>query len=417
MNKAEIKKLTVEGKRITVEYGVSGSDEWVNYFAEPHIMYAEYDFPVDSLPRSVAVIPFVSNIISMLWVFDAVLYVDEIDKAFYESIPEFKKGFAELHPKFSLGGKIMYNRLAENHSAVPDEKAAVFFSGGVDAAFTLVSHIEEKPVLVTIWGADMPADNEEGWKAVYAHSRKVADMFSLELQTVKTNFSVVPNKPALDTYIRQTEPSSNWYEHFMYGPTFFGHMAPLAYFLGITGFYMASSNTPDDIGNYTCSSDPIIDDYIRFVDARGIHDAFSTDRQSKVHGICEYSKKIGRGIPLRVCYHDIKGYNCCDCEKCYRSMLAIIAEGENPADYGFDLYNDEVRARMMYELQKKYRVKYRYGGYNYIQKKIRKTYTYDECPDDLKWFYNLKMKYRCPRWIVNIKKFAHTVLKVLHIEH
>lgn len=418
MNKIEVKNLTIKGRRITVEYIPSGSDEWVNYFAKPYIMYAEYDFPMETLPYSVAIIPFVSNILSMLWLFDATLVIDEIDKAYYESVPEFEKGFIELHPDFKYGGKIECKRIVENHSVSSEKRVAAFFSGGIDATHTLVSHVEENPILLTIWGADMPADNVEGWKAVYNHSKTVADMFDFELQTVRTNFSVVPNKPALDEYIHQTEPRSNWYEHFMYGLTFFGHMAPLAYYLGITGFYMASSNTPDDIGKYTCSSDPIIDNYIRFVDAVGIHDGFETDRQSKVHEICEFSRKIGHGIPLRVCYHDVKGYNCCICEKCCRSMLAIIAEGENPVNFGFTYYNDEIRAKMMYNLRKKYWVKYRFGGYNYIQTKIRNTYTYNECPDDLKWFYKLKMKRFYPKWIGIYKflsKIAHSILKKLHI--
>ena len=416
MNIVKLKKLCLEGRRITAEYDVSGTEEWINYFTEPYIMYAEYDFSVEDIPYSVAVIPFVSNILSMLWIFDATLYVDEIDKAYFESIPEFQKGFIELHPDFTYGGKIECKKLVENHSAVPNEKVAAFFSGGVDATYTLVSHIEEKPVLVTIWGADMPVKNEEGWEIVYSHSKRIADMFELELQTVKTNFSLILNKRILNIFIRQTEPDSNWYEHFMYGLTFYGHMAPIAYSCGITGFYMASSNTPDDIGNYTCSSDPIIDDYIRFVDAVGIHDAFETDRQSKVQGICEYSHKIGKGIPLRVCFYDLKGYNCCKCEKCYRTMLSIIAEGDNPVDYGFPLYNDALRAEMMKEIKKKHWIRCRFGGYNYnyIQDKIRKNYTYKECPEDLKWFYKVKITNRYPLWVkiyCKLSAVAHKIIK------
>lgn len=419
MNTIKVTKLSLEDKRITVEYDVAGSDEWVSYFYKPYILYAEYNFSVEKIPYSVAIIPFVSFVLPMLWVFDAELTVDEIDKAYYESIPEFKKGFAQLHPKFTFGGKIKTDKISENHSVVPATKVATFFSGGIDATYTLISHLEEKPIMLTIWGADMPADNVDGWKTIYSHAKRVADMFELELQTVRTNFSVAVDKSALTLYVQQTEKKSNWYEHFMYGLTFFGHMAPIVYTLGIYGLYMASSNTPDDIGKYTCSSDPIIDNYIRIVDSCGIHDGFETDRQTKVHKICEYMKNTDKKLPLRVCYYTANGQNCCKCEKCCRSMLAIIAEGENPQNYGFELYNDEVRAEMMHNLRKKYWVKYRFGGYNYIQTKIRNTYTYKECPDDLKWFYNLKMKRFYPKWVGAYKflsKIAHKALNLLHIK-
>lgn len=417
MNKIEVKKLSKENNRISVEYDVSGSEEWLGFFNEPHVMFSEYNFSVEDMPYSVAVLPFVTNVLSLIWLFDATLVLDEIDSAYYNSIPKILEGFKVFHPKFNFGGKIEYNRLVENHSKAPAERMGAFFSGGVDATYTLVSHIEENPVLITIWGADMPVNNEEGWAKVYGHSKSVADMFNLKLQTVKSNFSVIQNKDLLTDYIRKIEPHSNWYEHFMYGPTFFGLVAPIAYELGIKGFYMASTYSSDYVGEYCCSSDPIIDDYTRFVDAVGIHDAYETNRQDKVHGICEYSKKIGKGIPLRVCFYDVKGYNCCKCEKCCRSMIAIIAEGENPLDYGFTFYNDEIRARMMYYLRRKYLAKYRKPYYDGCQKKLRSTYTYKECPDDLKWFYNLKLKSSFPKWIhyyAKLSEAAHAVLRLLH---
>ena len=30
-----------------------------------------------------------------------------------------------------------------------------------------------------------------------------------------------------------------------------------------------------------------------------------------------------------------EGDNCCMCEKCYRTMAGLWAEGENPENYGF----------------------------------------------------------------------------------
>lgn len=421
MNKIEVKKLRLENQRITVEFDVDGSDEWKSFFVKPYIMFAEYNFPVESIPYSVAIVPFVANMLPLIWLFDAELIIDEIDEAYYNSIPDFQAGYMKLHPKFDFGGKISFNRTVENHSVVPAERTAALFSGGVDATFTMLSHIEENPVLITIWGADMHVDNVEGWTAIYNHAKKVADKFELDQQTVRSNFSVVQDKDLLIPFICQKEPDTSWYEHFLYGIAFFGLMAPLAYTLGVKLFYIASSNNPDYVGSYSCSSDPIIDDYIHFVDASCKHDGFDKNRQDKIHGICEYNKKYNKGIDLHVCFYDGRGVNCGVCEKCCRTMLEILAEDENPANYGFDNFDDNLRAQMIYNLRHKYWMRCYFGRYDYeyTQRAIKKRYTYKECPDDLKWFYRLKMTGQYPKWLSVYKwlsKQMHSVLKLLHIE-
>lgn len=43
---------------------------------------------------------------------------------------------------------------------------------------------------------------------------------------------------------------------------------------------------------------------------------------------------------MRVCWESTGGSNCCNCEKCWRTILALYAEGENSREYGFD-YTDK----------------------------------------------------------------------------
>lgn len=52
------------------------------------------------------------------------------------------------------------------------DKVATFFSGGVDAFSTLISHIDETPELFTLWGNDILYDNQSGWKNVEKHIEK-----------------------------------------------------------------------------------------------------------------------------------------------------------------------------------------------------------------------------------------------------
>lgn len=99
--------------------------------------------------------------------------------------------------------------------------------------------------------------------------------------------------------------------------------------------YIASSNCYED-GKIRCASNPIIDNYVKFMDCVVVHDGFEYNRQKKVNNIIHFCKKTRSYIPLHVCWQSQSGSNCCYCEKCYRTMAELIVEGENPVDYGFE---------------------------------------------------------------------------------
>ena len=58
--------------------------------------------------------------------------------------------------------------------------------------------------------------------------------------------------------------------------------------------------------------------------------------KKKIANICTYRKKIDKDIKLRVCWISDSGENCNHCEKCIRTILGIVAEDENPVNYGFN---------------------------------------------------------------------------------
>lgn len=418
MNKLIVESIKSTDKSIQIRFNVSGEDAWIKLFNTPYIMEIDYDISIEKVPDSVAIIPFVANFIPMVWLFDAEMHIPDIDKAYYESIPEFKKGFENMHKKFQCGGKIVTEKITENHSLVSAEKSAAFFSGGVDATNTLINHIDENPVMITLWGADMSVDNTEGWGNIYNHVVNASKTFGLELRIVKSNFKALLNIDNLNSFIQTKEFTSNWYEHFYYGIAFFGQIAPLAFILGFSVVYLASTNSYEDIGNYICGSDPTIDDYIRFVDARAVHDSFNITRQDKIHNICNYRKQKNIASPLRVCWKSKSAVNCCDCEKCFRTIIGIIAEGENPVEYGFPYYTDEVRKKMMTDLQKIYKIKYHSVYYKPIQAALKEKYTFKECPQDLKWLYKTRFVNHSPEYFkvyTFASNIAHKVLSVFRI--
>ena len=82
----------------------------------------------------------------------------KLTEPFNESLGKVKQGFIDMYPMLSFQGSLEAKAIVENSFAITAPKSAVFFSGGVDSNFTLISHLDEKPALMTIIGADVPLD-------------------------------------------------------------------------------------------------------------------------------------------------------------------------------------------------------------------------------------------------------------------
>lgn len=97
MNSMHVQEVRRVGRnRLEYVYTVTG--EWSKYFEPANPMWVEYSQPVDEVPDSVAVLPLIGNVIVLASLMDADIYVEEIDRDFYECIEEFLGGFDEIMP-------------------------------------------------------------------------------------------------------------------------------------------------------------------------------------------------------------------------------------------------------------------------------------------------------------------------------
>ena len=369
-------------------------------------MYVEYDLNIESVPNSIAIIPFLCNILPISWVFDLKIFLEEIDENFYNNLEKVKKGYQEMYPSIKMKGQLTVNSIINNYYDA--EKSGTFFSGGVDAFDTLLRHIDEKPTLMTVWGADIRTDNFEGWNIVSNHIKKVAIDFQLEHSFIKTNFRTFINYGELCKYI-QKFIKGEWWHEFQHGIGLIGLTAPLAYANKFKNVYIASSFTALEKGKVTCASDPTIDNHIHFAGCRTIHDGYEFARQHKIRNIVEWSSNNQKHIPLRVCWQSFSGKNCCECEKCYRTMLGIIAQKKDPNDYGFDFTNEK-RKKMMKKVKRI--VQYDHLRYSYIQKAFLDNYSQEDTPDDLMWLRNVEFKNQKPIHIKVLNKINQLFFRV-----
>ena len=316
---------------IVYRYTVQGT--WKKFFNTKAEFFVEYSENISATPKNIAVIPMLCNFLPIAWVFNAEIIVPELDKNFYENLDEVKHGYSEMYPQINFGGKLTVEKLVANDYEV-SENTAAFFSGGVDSFNTLISHVKENPTLITLWGSDVKLNDFDGWNKVKAHSLNTAKKFNCQNLFIRSSFRYVINEGALS---QEVIPlcGDGWWHGFQHGIGIIGHAAPYTYLRKISKLYIASTYTEKDKGNYTCASDPTIDNHVKVGKCITIHDGYEFERQDKVRRICEYKRTSGIEINLRVCWESAGGGNCCHCEKCYRTILEILAEGENPAEMGF----------------------------------------------------------------------------------
>ena len=406
-NKIVIDDIIINNNRITYNYTVTG--EWKEAFKIDEAFYIEYSCNIKNVPKSVAVIPLLANLLPMAWVYDAAIYLPVCDEDFYYSIKDLKKGYEEMYPMMQLKGNIIVDELQKNKCNGSGK--AVFFSGGVDAFNTLVNHADERPTLLTVWGADVQFEDAIGWERVQKHLMQTAKSFGVGCVTIKSCFRRFLDEGVLTRKVKKS--GDGWWHGFQHGIGIISHAAPVMYVLGSQTVYFASSFTAADKGKVTCASDPTIDNHVHFCGANVCHDGYEFNRQMKIHNIVQFSKKTGRKIALRVCWQSSGGSNCCNCEKCWRTILGIYAEGFDPKEFGF-YYNN----KQLFILANKMR----YSGdkmfsalrYSPIQKAMQKNVKKNTLPKSIRWFYgiNISILDEIPFWCKAIRK-AKRIVKAI----
>lgn len=336
MNRIIVKSVEIREKSLAVEYALEGAPA---LYLSGERFECAFSEDVGDTPESVAVIPFLCDVLPVAWLTDATIEVSAVDRQFLESIEKFKRGYVSQYPMLNFAETKIRCGNIQNNAYEPSENCAAFFSGGVDAFCTLISHIEEKPRLITLWGSDVTFDDLEGWRLVEKHAKDTAEQFALPVPvSVKTNFRALTKDGALNKLVAKSGDS--WWHGFQHGIGIIGHAAPIAYKYKMNVVYIASSYTKDN--QPTCASHPEIDSNVRLAGTRVWHDQYENNRIKKTQKIVDFFKKTKQKIRLHVCYESSGGENCCRCEKCFRTIFTLISFGADPEEYGFKNFRKRI---------------------------------------------------------------------------
>lgn len=381
MNKIVIHEPIIEKSTIRYEYSIEG--EWKAAFNELLSLSIEYSCDISNVPVSIAIIPLLTNILPISWIYDAEILVPVCDEDFYNSISDFKSGYKTMYPMIQFGGKMTVKTFEKNNNQSANG-AAMFFSGGVDAFCTLIRHREEKPTLITLWGSDISLEDTAGWTTVNDHLVEVGRTFQVDYITVKSGFRRFLKEGVLSQKVKNS--GDGWWHGFQHGIGIIGHAAPIMYVLGKKKVYIASSFTAADKGKVTCASDPTIDNNVRFSGITVIHDGYELTRLDKIKIITQFSRENAVKVPLRVCWESRGGSNCCHCEKCWRTILGIYATRSNPDEFGFNYPSLKELGKEIKHNRAKLGI-HKESRYKLIWTAIRNNYSIWTINPGLRWFY------------------------------
>ena len=93
-----------------VDYSVRISKELEHFFSEKQ-MFLEYTSSMETVPRSILAIPFVANVLPIIWLTDSILWIDELDRTFYDCLFRLKSAYQDLYPEAKLKGRVVVANL------------------------------------------------------------------------------------------------------------------------------------------------------------------------------------------------------------------------------------------------------------------------------------------------------------------
>ena len=330
MNKIVLQYITVDGS--LVKYRFSVNNELKRYFATD-VMFLQYEQSMTDVPLSILSIPFVNCMAGLSWLSDAMLFVDEIDETFYYAFKQLKVAYSELH-RTNLKG-ILVPSVVKTNVVSKKPQCLLLFGGGVDCHCSYLRNMEDVSGVVNIYGWSKGNNKPRSQVDISDQimTDEFAHRFGIESYHVTSNFASQFNLDKIDKSLTSKVGTSYWYG-FLHPMAFLSITTPIAWIKGISNLMIASSFTKDR-ADVHCASFITTDREFKFAtNGTTLHDGFELNRQDKVRLLVEYQKKIGKSYPIQAC--SFNDHNCCECEKCFRTVIAIIAENGDPRELGFE---------------------------------------------------------------------------------
>ena len=94
-----IKNIRIKRHNNIFEYNYEMDKETEKYMHMDNKLKIEYDINISKVPDEIAVIPFITGILPMIYLENIKIYVDCIDKDFLKAFKQIREGYKKMLPK------------------------------------------------------------------------------------------------------------------------------------------------------------------------------------------------------------------------------------------------------------------------------------------------------------------------------
>ena len=330
-NKIVLDNITVKNNLVLYDYHTN--DE-LSVFFNTQRMFIQYEEDVADVPLSILAIPFVNTMAGFSWLSDSLLFVDEIDATYYESFKQLKRAYSELH-HVQLKGMFVPSRIERNVLESNTKQSVLLFGGGVDCHSSFLRNRKTITHLVNIYGWLNSVDEINNVDASDERTTKeYAHQMGVEAIHIRCNFASQFNLSNIDKELCTPIIGTSYWYGFLHPMAFLSISSVFAWKHGISNLIIASSFTKDR-ADVHCASFITTDSEFRFAtNGCTLHDGFELNRQDKVKILVDYQRSTGKPYRIQAC--SFNDHNCCECEKCFRTITELVAENANPRVFGFN---------------------------------------------------------------------------------
>ena len=273
---------------------------------------------LSELPKDLLQVPLILNLAPIVWRLGLKVEIERLESVFAQSLGELYLSYRRLWKELPWSGKIEVLELTANNEEGFSEDGASLFSFGVDSVATFIRHKAHIKSLISIVGADVDCSDQDGANEFKTQSQLVSQRFGVRSIGIQSNLKDILNYSALSKLIPQW---TDWWTNFQHGPSLVAYLLIVAYAFKCKNAYIAASDHTDYLARL--GSRPDLEGILKYGSVSVIHDGTDMLRQQKV-------ALIGKewNEPLHVCWKAKSFKNCGCCEKCIRTILAFLVEGD-----------------------------------------------------------------------------------------
>ena len=279
-------------------------------FLKSGIFWADYgDLDISRVDPALLVVPALGAVLPVSFAAGVPVVVDSVDADFADAAAALAPVWAEMYPTFASGSQFsLLGRRVPAGRPVTGNGALLLYSGGVDSVTSLLKNKDIVHGLLSVWGADIPLENELVWRQLSALTAKG--------QLTKD----LPRLPSERTHATSS--------------SIIGLSTTSSHRAVIGGAWKGAAFTEP------WGSSPTTDNLVRWTGTTVLHDSFELSRQDKLsRHIAPYLQGGGQ-LDLAVCYQPGRGadgVNCGRCEKCLRTATGLLAAGADPESAGLPI--------------------------------------------------------------------------------